>query len=107
MSPLVLANTRVECLLLAADSTDRRNTLAKAFRRGLEVERPSGSFVHATSDGIELALRNIRQIYPLWEVLPQQTVGVLVRSALPGLLRIAKEDLHVRRQREALMVRHL
>jgi len=34
-----------------ADSTDRRNTLAKAFRRGLEVERLSGSFVHATSDG--------------------------------------------------------
>lgn len=57
--------------LPTADSTDRRNKLAKAFRRCLEVERLSGPFVQSTSDGIELALRNIRQIYPLWELLPR------------------------------------
>ena len=45
---------------LVADSTGRRNTLAKAFRRCLEAQPLSRAFVQSTSDGIELALANIR-----------------------------------------------
>src|SRR4051812_47591957 len=29
-----------------------------------------------------------------WEVLPQQPVGVLVRAALPGAVRVAEGDRH-------------
>ena len=57
--------------LSTADSTDRRNALSKAFCRCLEVERLPGAFVQPPSDGIELALSNIRQIHPLREVLAQ------------------------------------
>ena len=46
--------------LVQVDSTDRRNTLAKAFCRCLEAECLSRSFVQPPSDGIELTLRNIR-----------------------------------------------
>jgi hypothetical protein len=36
-------------------------------------------------------LVNVRQIHSLWEVLPEQAVGVFVGTALPGTLRIAEE----------------
>ena len=119
MTPSLESRDEVLCLHLAdsgrtlegplttADSTDRRNTLAKAFSRCLEAERLPGAFVQPASDAIEFVLVNIRQVHPFWEVLAQQTVGVFVRSALPRLLRIAEVDLHVGRQREALMVCHL
>jgi hypothetical protein len=34
---------------------------------------------------------NVRQIHSLWEVLPEQAVGVFVGTALPGTLWIAEE----------------
>ena len=43
-----------------ADSTDRRNALGKTFCRRLEAKRFSRAFVQPTSDGVELALTNIR-----------------------------------------------
>jgi hypothetical protein len=81
--------------------------LAKSFCRCFEAECLPGPFVQPASDAIKLALVNIRQVHPFLEVLAQQTAGVFVRSALPRLLRIAEVDLHVGRQREALVVRHL
>jgi hypothetical protein len=39
--------------------------------------------------------------------LPQQKVGVFVRAALPGTLRIAEVDLHIRSYRKVLVFRHL
>src|SRR3712207_6948231 len=41
------------------------------------------------------------------EVLPQQTVGVLVRAALPRAVRIAEVDLHAGVDPQSCMLRHL
>src|SRR3712207_8633303 len=41
------------------------------------------------------------------EVLPQQTVGVLVRAALPRAVRIAEVDLHASVDPQSCMLRHL
>src|SRR5258708_4936912 len=46
-----------------------------------------------------------RQVGALRKVLSQQTIGVLIRAALPWALRIAKINVDVCRQREPSMVR--
>jgi hypothetical protein len=46
-----------------------------------------------------------RQVGALWKVLSQQTIGVLVRPALPRALRIAKIYVDFGRQRKATMIR--
>jgi hypothetical protein len=46
-----------------------------------------------------------RQVGTLRKVLSQQAIGVLVRSALPRALRIAKIDVDFGRQRKATMIR--
>src|SRR5947208_10615174 len=51
-----------------------------------------------------MGLRMHRQVGALRKVLSQQTIGVLVRSALPRALRIAKIDVDVGRQRKATMI---
>ena len=67
--------TRISALV--ADSIDRRNALAKSFCRRFEAECLSGPFVQPASDGIELALMNIRQVHAFWEVLAQQTLSLI------------------------------
>ena len=52
-----------------------------------------------------MGLRVHRQVGALRKVLSQQAIGVLVRSALPRALRIAKIDVDVGRQRKATMSR--
>ena len=54
-----------------------------------------------------MGLRMHRQVGALRKVLSQQTIGVLVRSALPRALRIAKIDVDVGRQRKSTMSRQL
>jgi len=50
---------------------------------------------------------DVRQIHALREVLPKQSIDLLVGTTLPGTLRIAEVDFDVRRQREALVIRQL
>ena len=50
---------------------------------------------------------NIRQIHSLREVLPEQTVRVLVGSSLPGTMWITEVDFDFGVQAEALVIRHL
>ena len=52
-----------------------------------------------------MSLRVHRQIGPAWKILPEQTIGVLVGSALPGTLRVAEVNLDVGRQRKSPMIR--
>ena len=47
---------------------------------------------------------DVRQVHTFREVLPQQTVGILVRATLPRLLRITEVDLDVGRQAKALVI---
>jgi hypothetical protein len=45
---------------------------------------------------VELRLRITGQVGVSREMLPQQQIGVFVGAALPGTLRIAEADLHIR-----------
>ena len=56
--------------LSAADSTDRRNALGKAFCRRFEAERFSGSLVQPSRDRVEPDLIDARQVHSFREVLP-------------------------------------
>ena len=49
---------------------------------------------------------NVRKIHSLREVLPQQAIGVFVRTTLPGTSRITEVHLDVGVQAEALVIRH-
>src|SRR6516225_9157497 len=49
----------------------------------------------------------MREICSAWEILSQQTIGVLVAAALPRAAWIAEINLHVGGKREALVVGHL
>src|ERR1700720_4407619 len=46
-------------------------------------------FVELTSHLVQISLRMHRQVGPLREVLPQQSIGIFIRTALPRTLRIA------------------
>ena len=49
--------------------------------------------VQPMGDGVQLALGVARQVRALGQVLAQQAIRVLVGAALPGAVRIGKEDL--------------
>src|SRR5471032_481940 len=65
------------------------------------------AFVEPPGDRVELGFRVDREVNALREVLPQEPVGIFVRSALPGTLGIAEVNLDIGGQREALVIRHL
>src|SRR5712672_1965630 len=88
-----------------AGSTGRRNTGVKSLCRGFKLQGLTGSFIELTSHFVQIGLRVHRQVGALRKVLSQQAIGVLVRPALPGALRIAKIDVDFGRQRKATMIR--
>src|ERR1700687_5993601 len=90
---------------LAAGSTGRRNTCAKSLCWGFKLKGLSWPFVELTSHFVQIGLRVHRQVGALGKVLSQQTIGVLIRPALPRALRIAKVTVDVGRQRKSSMVR--
>jgi len=99
------ADCNAECLPLRAGSTDRRNTGVKSLCWGFELQGLTWPFVELARHFVEMGLRMRRQVGALREVLPQQTIGVLVRSALPWTLRIAEVNVDVGRQRKSAMIR--
>jgi hypothetical protein len=72
-----------------------------------EVKTFSWARVPAMSNDIQLALRVPRQIGTLGQVLAQQPIGVFVGAALPGAVRVGKEDLDRQPLSQALMLGHL
>ncbi len=53
----------------------------------------SGSGVELVSDGLQVGRGVDRQVGSLREVLTQQTVRILVATALPGRVRVREVDL--------------
>ena len=78
-------------------STGRCNTGVKSLRWGFECQSLTWPFVELTSHFVEMSLRIHRQVGPLREVLPQQTIGVFIGTALPRTLRIAEVNVDVGR----------
>ena len=72
-----------------------------------EVQCFTGPSVQAVGYGVEVALIELRQGRPFREVLPQETVVVLVGAALPGRVWVGKEDAPAGRLRQARMACHL
>src|SRR5258705_13979640 len=80
----------------AAGSTGRRNTCAKSLCWGFKLQGLSWPFVELTSHFVQIGLRVHRQVGALGKVLSRQTIGVLIRPALPRALRIAKVNVDER-----------
>ncbi len=74
------------------------------FQRRGEVETFSRARVQAMHDGVQLALGVAQQVRLLGEVLAHQAIGVLVGAALPGAVRIGKEDLDLEPLGQALVL---
>src|SRR5665811_1563414 len=94
-----------ECPLRVAGSTGRCNTGVKSLRWGFKLQGLTWSFIELTRHLIQISLRVHRQVGSLGKVLSQQTIGVLVGTALPRTLRIAEVNVDVGRQRKSSMIR--
>src|SRR5450759_4773773 len=95
------------CPLLDAGSTGRCNTGVKSLCRGFELQGLTWSFIELTRHFVQIGLRVHRQVSSLRKVLSQQTIGVLVGTALPRTLRIAEVNVDIGRQRKSSMIRKL
>src|ERR1039458_7155935 len=74
----------------SAASTDRRNTGVKSLCWGFKLQGLAWSLVELTCHFVQIGLRVCRQVGSLRKVLSQQTIGVLVGTALPWALRITE-----------------
>src|SRR4051812_22746227 len=89
----------------SADSSGRRNTRCllpcmdgfEEFVQSLGGRFPakglSGSRIEGERDGRKDIGIMHAEISSLWKVLAQQAVGILVRAALPGAVRVAEVDM--------------
>src|SRR5271168_1548251 len=94
-------------LINAAGSEGRRNTCAQFTRWSLESQSFSRALIETQRDLVQLGLRVTGKVSSLRQVLSQQAVGVFVRSSLPGAVRIAEVDFHIRGYREGFVFGHL
>ena len=69
------------------------------------AECPAGPGVALARNRIQLRLGVAGEVSPLRQVLAQQTIGVLVRPALPRTVRVAEIDLHAGGDRDGAMGR--
>src|ERR1700724_961212 len=86
-------------------STGRCNTGVKSLRWGFECQSLTWPFVELASHFVQMGLRMHRQVGSLREVLPQQTIGVFIGTALPRTLRIAEVNVDVGRSGKTSMIR--
>ena len=70
--------TMDEWLEMAADSTDRRNTLCEFLRWRLILQGLARPLIQLARDGAQLCLGMNRQVSASRQILSQQPVGVLV-----------------------------
>src|SRR5712664_3885841 len=87
-----------------ASSTGRCNTGVKSLCWRLELQGLPWPFVELTRHFVQMSLRVHREVGSLRKVLSQQTIGVLIGTALPRTLRIAEVDVDVGRQGKSSMV---
>jgi hypothetical protein len=77
--------------------------LRRDFQGCGTVETFPRTRVQPMGDGVQLMFGIARQVRPLGEVLTHQPARVFIGAALPGAIRIGKEDL----DGEALVLGHL
>jgi len=72
-----------------------------------KVETFPRACIQAMRDDVQLTLRVPRQVRALGQVLAQQAIRILVGAALPGAVRIGKEDLDRKPLGQLLVLGHL
>src|SRR3989441_11384895 len=82
---------------MAASSTGRRNTGVKFLCRGFKSQGLAWPLIELAGHFVEMGLRVHRQVGSFRKILSQQAIGVLVGTALPWTLRIAKVNIDVGR----------
>src|SRR5215211_1073459 len=98
-----------------ADSSGRRNTasvtgskeLVQSLGRGSPAQGLSRPAVQRRGHSAKSFRTVHAQVSALREVLAQQPVGVLVRAALPGAVRVAEGDLKTGVDPQAGVLAHL
>src|SRR6266404_4509390 len=80
-----------------AGSTGRRNTGVKFLCRGFKSQGLAWPLIELAGHFVEMGLRVHRQVGSFRKILSQQAIGVLVGTALPWTLRIAKVNIDVGR----------
>src|SRR5437868_12858687 len=89
---------------MAASSTGRRNTGVKFLCRGFKSQGLAWPLIELAGHFVEMGLRVHRQVGSFRKILSQQAIGVLVGTALPWTLRIAKVNMEVGRYRKEWML---
>src|SRR6266849_2162778 len=89
----------IGCIASAFDagSTGRRNTGVKFLCRGFKSQGLAWPLIELAGHFVEMGLRVHRQVGSFRKILSQQAIGVLVVTALPWTLRIAKVNIDVDR----------
>ena len=72
-----------------------------------EGEAFAGPVVEFVGDGVEVRFGDGGEVGALGEVLPEEAVGVFVRAALPGGVRVAEEDVDAGVEADLFSVAHL
>src|SRR3974390_1806976 len=85
------------CPLWSAGSTDRRNTCVKSLCWGFKPQGLTRPLVELACHFVQVSLRVDRQVSSFRKVLSQQTIGVLIGTALPRTLRIAEVNIDIGR----------
>jgi hypothetical protein len=101
---LVSGHDLAQVLISRVVSRGRCNTGLQFIRRSFESQCFSGPLIQAHSDFVQVRLREAGPISRLRQVLPQKPVGVFVRAALPGALRIAEVNLYIGSHGEAFVL---
>ena len=65
----------------------------KDLEGALVTQTLSGPMVQCTDIRSELLVRQYRKVVAFWKVLSQQTIGILIGAAFPGVVWMGKVDL--------------
>src|SRR3974390_2419697 len=87
----------IECPVYPAGSTDRRNTCVKSLCWGFKPQGLARPLVELACHFVQVSLRVDRQVSSFRKVLSQQTIAVLIGTALPRTLRIAEVNIDIGR----------
>src|SRR3954470_19018383 len=104
-----------EVALYRADSSGCRNTacvtgleeLVQSLGRCSPAQGLSRPAVEGHRHGCKVLGAVRAEVGALWKILAQQPVGVLVRAALPGAVRVAEVDLKTGVDPQAGVLAHL
>ena len=95
---------RASLPLMTAGSPVRRNTGIESLCWGFVFQGLTWPLIELTRGFVQISLRVYRQVGSFREVLPQQSIGVLVGAALPRTLRVTEVDVDIGRQGKTPMI---